>query len=199
MDKFIIIGPQGAGKGTQAELLCRAYDLVHISIGDIFRWHMTNHTKLAARVTRIMNSGKLVPDEIVEEVVRHRLEQHDWNWGFVLDGFPRTRSQAEFLFESWNLNRAIYLDINDDVVFERVMQRAQVGQGGGFTKRADDNPESLKVRLGEFHEKTAPLLHLFEEKGLLLRVNGEQPVEKVYRAIVKGLHLGQEKRHPLAL
>jgi adenylate kinase len=199
MDKFIIIGPQGAGKGTQAELLCRAYDLVHISIGDIFRWHMTNHTKLAAKVTRIMNSGKLVPDEIVEEVVRHRLEQHDWNWGFVLDGFPRTRSQAEFLFESWNLNKAIYLDINDDVVFERVMQRAQIGQGGGFTKRADDNPESLKVRLAEFHEKTAPLLHLFEEKNMLLRVNGNQPVEKVYRAVVKGLHLGQEKRHPLAL
>jgi adenylate kinase len=199
MDKFIIIGPQGAGKGTQAELLCRAYDLVHISIGDIFRWHMTNHTKLAASVTRIMNEGKLVPDEIVEEVVRHRLEQHDWNFGFVLDGFPRTRSQAEFLFESWNLNKAIYLDINDSVVFDRVMQRAQVGQGGGFTKRADDNPESLKVRLKEFHEKTAPLLHLFEEKSMLLRVNGDQPVEKVYRDIVKGLHLGQEKRHPLAL
>jgi adenylate kinase len=199
MDKFIIIGPQGAGKGTQAELLCRAYDLVHISIGDIFRWHMTNHTKLAARVTRIMNEGRLVPDEIVEEVVRHRLEQHDWNWGFVLDGFPRTRSQAEFLFESWNLDMAIYLDIGDDVVFERVMQRAQAGQGGGFTKRADDNPESLKVRLKEFHEKTAPLLHLFEEKNMLLRIDGNQPVEKVYRSVVKGLRLGQEKRHPLAL
>ncbi|MEP7365679.1 MAG: nucleoside monophosphate kinase [Acidobacteriota bacterium] len=189
MEKYIIIGPQGSGKGTQAELLSRTYDVVHISIGEIFRWNMAHHTKLAARITRIMNEGRLVPDEIVEEVVRQRLEQHDWNWGFVLDGFPRTRSQAEYLFENWSLDRAIYLDIPEDVVFDRVMQRAAIGQGGGFTKRADDNPQALKVRLQEFHEKTQPLLRLFEQKNMLVTVDGNRGIEEVFESMVEELGL----------
>lgn len=189
MDKYIIIGPQGSGKGTQARLLSDSFDFVHISIGDIFRWNMVNHTKLAARVTRIMNEGRLVPDEIVEEVVRQRLEQHDWNFGFVLDGFPRTRSQAEYLFENWNLDKAIYLDIPEDVVFGRVMQRVAEGQGGGFTKRLDDNPQALRVRLQEFLEKTQPLLRLFEQKGMLVTIDGNQSIECVFDSIVANLGL----------
>ncbi|MCC7237143.1 MAG: nucleoside monophosphate kinase [Bryobacterales bacterium] len=189
MDKYIIIGPQGSGKGTQARLLSDSFDFVHISIGDIFRWNMTNHTKLAARITRIMNEGRLVPDEIVEEVVRQRMEQHDWNFGFVLDGFPRTRSQAEYLFENWNLDKAIYLDIPEDVVFGRVMQRVAEGQGGGFTKRLDDNPQALRVRLQEFHEKTQPLLRLFEHKGMLVTIDGNQSIERVFDSIVANLGL----------
>ncbi|MEZ5402893.1 MAG: nucleoside monophosphate kinase [Bryobacteraceae bacterium] len=184
-----MIGPQGAGKGTQAQLLCQDYDFVHISIGEIFRWHLTHHTKLAARVTRIMNEGRLVPDEIVEEVVSSRLEQHDWNFGFVLDGFPRTRSQAEYLFERWNLDRAIYLDIPDDTVHRRVLDRAAIGQGSGFTKRADDNPQALKVRLREFHDKTAPLLELFQRRNMLLTVDAARPIADVYASIRDGLSL----------
>jgi adenylate kinase len=190
MDKFIIIGPQGAGKGTQAQLLCADYDFVHISIGDLFRWNMAHHTKLAARVTRIMSEGRLVPDDIVEEVVRQRLEEHDWNYGFVLDGFPRTRSQAEYLFENWNLDRAIYLDIPDDVVFQRVMSRAAAGQVAGFTKRVDDNPAALKVRLREYHDKTAPLLQLFHDKRMLETVDANRPVAEVYEAMRDVLRLG---------
>jgi len=189
MFKYIVIGPQGAGKGTQAELLCKEYDFVHISIGDIFRWHMTHHTKLAARVTRIMNEGKLVPDEIVEEVVASRLHQHDWNWGFVLDGFPRTRAQAEYLFEGWSLDKVIYLDIPDDIVFDRVMKRAALGQGGGFTKRADDNPQALRVRLREYYEKTQPLLELFQKKDMLLSVDGNRAIPEVFDSIREGLGL----------
>jgi adenylate kinase len=194
MEKYIIIGPQGSGKGTQAELLAKTYDFVHISIGDIFRWNMVNHTKLAARVTRIMNEGRLVPDDIVEEVVRQRLEQHDWNWGFVLDGFPRTRSQAEYLFENWNLDKAIYLDIPGEVVFDRVMKRAAEGQGGGFTKRVDDNPQALKVRLQEFHEKTQPLLRLFEQKNMLVTVDGNRSIPEVFESMVEELGLPQPER-----
>lgn len=189
MHKYIIIGPQGCGKGTQARLLCQDFDFVHISIGDIFRWNMQHHTKLAARVQRIMNQGLLVPDEIVEEVVRQRLEEHDWNFGFVLDGFPRTRSQAEYLFERWNLDNAIYLDIPEEVIFARVMHRANVGEGETFTKRADDNPEALRVRLREYHEKTAPLLELFEKKGMLVRVDATPPIEVVYDSILRALGL----------
>lgn len=189
MHKYIMIGPQGSGKGTQARLLCQDFDFVHISIGDIFRWHMQHHTKLAARIRRIMNQGLLVPDEIVEDVVRRRLEEHDWNYGFVLDGFPRTRSQAEYLFESWNLDKAIYLDIPEAIVFERVLHRAKVGEGPTFTKRADDTPEALRVRLREYLEKTAPLLELFEKKGMLIRIDASPPIEVVYESILKALGL----------
>lgn len=194
MHKYIIIGPQGSGKGTQARLLCQDFDFVHISVGDIFRWHMQHHTKLAARIRRIMNQGLLVPDEIVEEVVRQRLEEHDWNYGFVLDGFPRTRSQAEYLFERWNLDKAIYLDIPEDVIFERVMHRAAVGEGPTFTKRADDTPEALRVRLREYLEKTAPLLELFERKEMLIRIDATPPIEVVYESILKALGLKKPAR-----
>jgi len=187
MHKYIIIGPQGSGKGTQAQRLCEDFDFVHISVGDIFRWNMHNHTKLAARVKRIMDQGLLVPDEIVEVVVRKRLEEHDWNYGFVLDGFPRTRSQAEYLFENWNLDRAVYLDVPDDVIRERVAHRAKVGDGPNFTKRTDDNPEALKVRLREYQEKTAPLLALFEAKDMLVRIDATTSIEEVYASMVSAL------------
>jgi adenylate kinase len=193
MDKYVIFGPQGSGKGTQSELLCKNYGFVHISLGDIFRWQMANHTKLAARITRIMNQGLLVPDEIVEEVVHDRLEEHDWNWGFVLDGFPRTRPQAEFLFENWNLDAVIYLDVPDEVVEERVMKRAATFQGAGqtFTKRLDDTPEVLRVRLREYHEKTKPLIELYEDRRILRRVDATKPVEAVFEDIVDQLKLAK--------
>ncbi|MCW5977612.1 MAG: nucleoside monophosphate kinase [Bryobacteraceae bacterium] len=197
MHKYIIIGPQGSGKGTQARLLCSEFDFVHISIGDIFRWNMQHHTKLAARVKRIMDQGLLVPDDIVEDVVRRRLEEHDWNYGFVLDGFPRTRSQAEYLFERWNLDKAIYLDLPEDVIFERVMYRAKVGDGETFTKRTDDNPEALKVRLKEYHDKTAPLLELFERKGMLVKVDGRPGVQEVHQSVLASLDL--RDRHAICM
>ncbi len=189
MNKYIICGPQGSGKGTQSKLLCKTHDLVHISIGDIFRWHMSHHTKLAARITRIMNTGQLVPDEIVDNVVRERLGMHDFNYGFVLDGYPRTLPQAQYLFENWDVDRVIYLDIADDIVFERVMSRAKMGLGGGFTKRADDNPEALKVRLREYYEKTKPVLELYEKKGILVTVDGTKPIHDVYGHISEALGL----------
>ena len=191
MQKFIIIGPQGSGKGTQAELLAEHYEFVHISIGDIFRWHVGHHTKLGARINRITTDGLLVPDDIVATVVRERLELHDWNYGFILDGFPRTRPQALYLFENWNLDRAIYLDLPDEIVRDRVMHRARVGQGSGFTKRADDNPEALTTRLREYHEKTRPLLDLFEERQMLITIDASRPIEAVYDSIVDALALRQ--------
>lgn len=180
MHKYILFGPQGSGKGTQAALLAKDYDFVHISVGDIFRWHTANHTKLAARIRRILDSGNLVPDEIVEQVVHDRLEQHDWNYGFVLDGFPRTRHQAEYLFEGWNLDKAIFLNVPDEVVVDRVMERARQGQGQGFTKRADDNPDALRQRLRDYHEKTAPLIDLYEKKNMLVTIDGTRSIDEIY-------------------
>ena len=191
MHKYILFGPQGSGKGTQSRLLCRGYDFVHISVGDIFRWHVAHHTKLAARIRRITDQGRLVPDEIVEAVVRERLEQHDWNYGFVLDGFPRTRGQAEYLFERWNMDKVIYLDLPDEVVYERIMHRARVGEGQGFTKRVDDNPESLRTRMQEYHEKTKPLLDLYRAKELVIPVDANRPIVEIFGEIQRCLELGE--------
>ncbi len=189
MHKYVICGPQGSGKGTQSELLCRDYDLVHISIGDIFRWNVKHHTKLAARIKRITDAGMLVPDEIVDRVVRDRLDQHDWNYGFVLDGFPRTRVQAEYLFENWNLDKVIYLELSDEVVFQRVMYRARMGQGSGFTKRADDNQDALMIRLREYHEKTKPLLELYGKLGMLITVDANRSISEIYADVKRQLGL----------
>jgi len=139
----------------------------------------------------IMNQGLLVPDEIVEEVVRKRLEEHDWNYGLVLDGFPRTESQALYLFENWSLDKAIYLDVPEDVIYARVMHRAKAGERDGSGTRADDNPEALKVRLREYQEKTAPLLALFEKKNMLVRVAATSSIEEVYKAMLAALGLAK--------
>jgi adenylate kinase len=194
MHKYVLFGPQGSGKGTQAKLLARDYDFVHISIGDIFRWHTANHTKLAARIKRILDSGNLVPDETVYEVVSQRLEEHDWNYGFILDGFPRTRHQAEFLFERWNLDKAIFLDVPDEVVIERVMHRAKMGEGSGFTKRADDNPEALKQRMRDYQEKTAPLIELYGQREMLIKVDATQEIGAISCEIRNRLGLKSESQ-----
>ena len=195
MYKYVVCGPQGCGKGTQSELLCHDYGFVHISIGEIFRRHVRNHTKLAARIHRITEQGLLVPDEIVEEVVRKRLEEHDWNYGFVLDGFPRTQRQAEYLFENWNLDKVIYLDIPDEVVSRRVMHRAKVGEGSPFTKRVDDDPAVLTTRLREYHEKTRPLLDLYRKKKILITIDANRPIPRIYEEIRLRLGLLAPESH----
>ena len=123
MRKFVIMGVQGSGKGTQAALLADDLDLVHLSVGDIFRWHVQQHTKLGAQVRRIMAAGELVDDELVESVMRDRLAMHDWNYGFIVDGFPRNARQAEFFLESYDIDGVINLEMPDAVVHERVLSR----------------------------------------------------------------------------
>ena len=114
--KYIIMGVQGSGKGTQAAILARDFSLTHIGVGDIFRWHVQIHTKLGAQIRRTMAAGELVGDDAVEQVVRERLEQHDWNYGFLIDGFPRNRRQAEFFLESYDIDGVIHLYLPDEEV-----------------------------------------------------------------------------------
>jgi adenylate kinase len=210
MHKYIIMGVQGCGKGTQAKLLAKDFDLVHVSVGDIFRWHIQNHTKLAARIRRLVTAGGLVPDEIVDEVVKFRLEQHDWNYGFILDGFPRNRPQAEFFLESYNIDAVIQLDVADEVVLQRIASRRlcqncgqdynlanhrPVSQGtcdtchGQLVARPDDTPEAVRARLDDYHAKTEPVLDLFRGKGLVVAVDGTQSPAEVQRAIRQKLRL----------
>ncbi len=208
MHKYIIMGPQGSGKGTQAKLLKQDFDLSHFSVGDIFRWHVQAHTKLAARIKRLIDAGELVPDEIVETIIRRRLDEHDWNYGFILDGFPRNVEQAQFFLESYGLDKVIHVDVSHEVTMERALARRVCGQckldynlifhrpevadtcdvcGGALTARPDDNEEALRQRLNDFAEKTVPALNLFEDKGLVLRVDGSLDRDAVQRQIRTGL------------
>lgn len=204
MQKYIIMGPQGSGKGTQAKMLADAYSLIHISVGDIFRWHVQNRTKLGARVRRIVDAGNLVPDEVVEEVVQDRLSIHDWNYGFILDGFPRSRPQAMFFLESYDIDAVILLEVPDEVVFERVLSRRLCSQcgldynlifhrpkvedacdvcGGRLVSRAYDTPEAVQVRLQTYREQTDPILELFRKKELVVTVDAAEPANVVQAEI----------------
>lgn len=210
MRKYVIMGPQGCGKGTQAKLLREDLGLIHISVGDIFRWNIQNRTKLGARVKRIVDSGQLVPDEIVEEVVRTRLDQHDWNFGFVLDGFPRNSVQATFFLETYDTDAVITVDVPDAVVLERMLSRrlcAHCGLdynlifhrpavadtcdvcGGRLVPRPDDDPEIIRGRLRDYHERTKPIIELFRKKEQVVVVDGTLSPGDVQAAIRSQLGL----------
>ncbi len=219
MRKYIIMGVQGCGKGTQATLLARDFDLVHISVGDLFRWHIKSHTKLAARIKRIIAAGELVPDDVVREVVKDRLDLHDWNFGFILDGFPRNHRQAEFFLESYDIDAVVQIDVPDQVVLDRILNRRLCSKcgldynlifhrpvaegvcdvcGGALVARADDNPDAVCERLRDYHTKTEPILELFRRKELIVTVDGTRPAADVQADIRRRLGLGGPgASHPL--
>jgi adenylate kinase len=202
--KYVIMGVQGSGKGTQAGLLADDLDLVNMSVGDTFRWHVQHHTKIGAQVRRTMAAGELVDDDLVESVVRDRLAMHDWNYGFILDGFPRNARQAAFFLESYDIDGVINLELPDEIVHERVLARRLCSGcgldwnllahrpkvpdvcdicGAPLMAREDDNPEALATRLREYHAKTAPVLELFERKEFVASFDATQPVDVIQAEI----------------
>ena len=181
MRKYIIMGPQGSGKGTQAKMLAVDYDLVHISVGDIFRWHVQNRTKLGTKVQRYMKEGRLVPDEMVADVVKTRLDIHDWRHGFVLDGFPRNGAQAEFFLENYDIDAVIEIELPEEAAIARMQSRRLCSScgldynliqlrpkvpdvcdncGGRLVTRADDTPEAIRAWMNERVGKTQRLADL---------------------------------------
>lgn len=204
MRKFVIMGVQGSGKGTQAKLLCDDFDLVHMSVGDIFRWNVQHHTKLGAHVKRVVASGHLVDDDLVETVIRDRLAEHDWNFGFIIDGFPRNARQAEFFLESYDIDGVINLDLPDTEVERRVLSRrlcsgcgldynliahrpavADVCDvcGSPLVVRPDDNPEALATRLREYHEKTKPVIEIFRRKEFVAFIDATRSKDEIQAEI----------------
>jgi adenylate kinase len=209
MRKYIVMGVQGSGKGTQAKLLAAALDLEHISVGDIFRWNVEHHTKLGAQVRRIVAAGELVSDDLVGAVVRRRLDEHDWNYGFIIDGFPRNQPQARFFLESYDLDAVILLDVPDSVVEQRILSRRLCSRcgldynlishrpaapdvcdvcGGALVPRPDDTPATVRARLRDYHAKTEPVLDLFRAKEFVVEVDATRPTAEVQATI--RAHLG---------
>jgi adenylate kinase len=217
MRKYVIMGVQGSGKGTQSALLAQDFDLTQISVGDIFRWHVQNHTKIGAQVRRVMAAGELVGDDLVESVVRGRLDQHDWNYGFIIDGFPRNPRQAEFFLESYDIDGVVHLDLPDDEVRRRVLARRLCSRcgldynliahrpkvadrcdvcGGELVSREDDTEEALAARLRDYHSKTNPVLDIFRRKEFVFTVDARPDRGAVQQAIREQLSLPPYESSP---
>lgn len=180
---IILVGPPGAGKGTQAELISNKFDLNKVSTGDLFRENIKNNTELGRKANEYVNSGKLVPDQIVTDMISDWLSSND-NW--LLDGFPRTVKQAKSLddiLSSQNkvLNSVLLIDVPNHVLVKRLLERQKI------EKRTDDNPQTIQVRIDTYEQETSLLIEYYNELGLLTKINGSQSIEDVSVNIEKEL------------
>ena len=188
---IILLGPPGAGKGTQAQFLVEERGMVQLSTGDMLRAAKTSGTEMGKRVAEVMDRGELVTDEIVIGLIREKLEAGS-EGGFIFDGFPRTLAQADaldaLLSETGEtLDYVVELQVNDDVLVDRIVNRAKEAVAAGGTARADDNEESLKIRLMEYYKKTSPLIGYYYAKGNLRGVDGLGEIDAVRSEIASVL------------
>jgi adenylate kinase len=180
--RLIFLGPPGAGKGTQAQILAEHLHIPHISTGDILRQAMKEQTPLGIKAQSYVDSGELVPDQLVQDLVEERLEQADAKSGWILDGFPRKVTQAAFLEELLQKTgqggeRVVNLDAPDDVVVTRLLSRG----------RKDDTEEVIRRRLEIYRNDTAPLIDYYSDRQKLLTINGDQSQEEVTHELKKTL------------
>jgi len=213
--RIVLLGPPGSGKGTQAELLSKKYEIPHIAMGDILREEVAKKTPLGEKVNVYMSKGELVPDEIVIEVLKKRIQEADCKNGFILDGFPRTLNQAKALDNMLSelnikIDVAVYIDVPDEEIMRRLSLRRtckvcgkvynlhynppkQNGKcdvcGGELIIRNDDKPEVIKNRLRVYNERTRPLVDYYDHHKLLIRVSGVDSIDKVFHQIVEKLSL----------
>jgi adenylate kinase len=206
--KLALFGPQGSGKGTQAEMLAKKYNLPVLSTGDIFRNEIKKQTELGKLAESLINGGRLVPDEITDKIVLGELAKEKYKNGFILDGYPRNMDQLTSLEKNVGLDLAIELAINDEEVVKRLASRRVCSKcgtiynisnrpprkegvcdlcGGKIEARKDDKPEAIKKRLSIYHEETEPIIEYYSGKDKLKRVDGAGSIEKVFEEIVRGL------------
>ncbi|MCA6109850.1 adenylate kinase [Bradyrhizobium cenepequi] len=182
--RFILLGPPGSGKGTQAQRLVQKYGIVQLSTGEMLRAAVAAGTPVGLQAKDIMAAGGLVPDEIVIDIISDRIDQPDARKGFILDGFPRTVPQAEALDEllkkkRLKLDAVIELRVNESALLDRVEKRAAETRARGEEVRADDTPEVLTKRLASYRAQTEPLIHYYSERRKLLTVDGMMAIEHV--------------------
>lgn len=210
--KIVLLGPPGAGKGTQAKSISNKYSIPHISTGDIFRKNISENTPLGIEAKSYMDNGQLVPDEVTINMVKDRLQQEDCKQGYLLDGFPRTVSQAEALKDFLNerdeaLDASLLIEVPRDFILERMTGRrvcpscgasyhikfnpAVDGKcelcGSDVIQRKDDTEETVKERLDVYEKQTQPLIDFYKNENLLLTVDGTQTINKVFENICKVL------------
>ena len=187
--RLILLGPPGAGKGTQAQRLVDKYGIIQLSTGDMLRAAVRAATPVGLKVKHIMERGDLCPDEIVVEAVADRISQPDAHNGFILDGFPRTVHQAEALDrmlkeKHLELDAVIELKVDEDSLLHRIEKRVAEMTARGEALRADDNAEALKKRLDAYRQLTAPLIGYYSGKGMLRTIDGMAPIEEVTKALI---------------
>jgi adenylate kinase len=183
---FILLGPPGAGKGTQAKVLVDNQGVVQLSTGDMLRAAVASGSELGAQAKAVMDAGKLMPDDIMVEIISARITEPDCEKGFILDGFPRTTAQADALDKMLEenglpLDHVIEISVNDAVLIDRI--NARVAETPEAERRDDDNAETLKRRLDVYHEQTAPILPYYESRGMLKKVDGMQSIGEVSKQI----------------
>ncbi|QJP13010.1 adenylate kinase [Starkeya sp. ORNL1] len=190
--RLILLGPPGAGKGTQATRLVARHGIVQLSTGDMLREAVKNGTPVGLKAKAVMDAGGLVSDDIVIGIVADRIEQPDAARGFILDGFPRTVAQAEALDDmlrekGLKLDAVIEFKVDQTKLVERIMRRAQETAARGEPVRKDDDPEVFKTRLEAFNRDTAVVAPYYAERGLLVPVDGMRPIDEVSEAIAEVL------------
>ena len=186
MADILLLGPQGAGKGTQGRLVAAEHGIPHVATGDMLRAAMDADTELGRRVKPLYDGGHLVPDDLMIALIRERLGEEDAREGFVLDGFPRTMPQAEALEEmlreiARDLDVVFEFQLDDAVGVERMLRRA--AEEG----RADDTPEAIDERLRLYHLETEPLIEYYRARGNLVGIHADRPVQDVFREIQQAL------------
>jgi adenylate kinase len=183
---LLVLGPQGAGKGTQAKRIAADHTIPHVSTGDMYRAAIAAGTELGAKVEPILASGALVPDEITIPLIRDRLAQPDAQAGFVLDGFPRNLAQAEALDSMLaeigrGLDAILFFDLPDDVATERMLKRAEE------ENRPDDTPEVIAERLRTYHARTAPVVEHYRVASRLVPIRGDRSIDEVWTDVQDAL------------
>jgi adenylate kinase len=178
---IILLGPPGAGKGTQAQALQKRHGFVQLSTGDMLRAEVASGSALGQQAKDVMDAGKLMPDDIMVDIIAGRIAQPDCANGFILDGFPRTTAQAEALdrmleAKGLKLDHVIEVAVDDAILLDRIKTRAAQYAGAA---RSDDNSETLKARLAVYHQQTAPILPFYRKSGRLETVDGMQTIEEV--------------------
>ena len=190
--RMLLLGPPGAGKGTQAERIADKYRVPHLSTGDMLRAAVRDQTKIGTLAQGIMARGALVPDEVVVAAVEERISRPDASGGFVLDGFPRTIVQAE-VFDAKLSKRKLTLDhvvelrVDEEMLLKRIETRARQAKELGRVVRADDNRDALRIRIDAYNRETAPLIAYYQARGLLRVVDGLKPIDAVTNDILKVL------------
>lgn len=186
--RLILLGPPGAGKGTQAARLTEKFKIPQLSTGDMLRAAVKAGTPVGLQAKAVMDAGGLVSDEIVCGIISDRIEEADAANGFILDGFPRTVAQAKALDEllakkAMDLDAIVELKVDENALLARIEKRAAETLAAGGAVRADDNPEAFKVRLVSYREQTAPVSAYYASKGVLKTVDGMAPIDEVTAAL----------------